>query len=228
MTTSLFRKKEFWIVGLFVCFLANALATDTNRFQFNPYDFRVGLDLSPQGERRVDWFGNPLVEKILVFAEVLRATNSMPQKERQLDSSSSGIGEFFGATNHICGFMELLDESGKKVKSLRPDLTSSNCFPEKYNLRQVLLDFNKLSGQSFLASRKYRISPGDFSSNFLMEPNKFYSFGHFELTDVFNVREPGRYQLKVWPVIYKRSETNVDIFEKLILLPVTLPIDVRK
>jgi hypothetical protein len=44
------------------------------------------------------------------------------------------------------------------------------------------------------------------------------------LTNYFNIKKSGEYELTIWPKIYKRSAKDRDLCERIDVPPVTIPI----
>lgn len=120
-------------------------------------------------------------------------------------------GKYFVATNSFCGFVELRNESEDVITLLKPEMNLQESYPDSYNLKisnRILME--KIS---YMGADK----PGCLSGT---DPEQC----RFHLKDYFKIEKPGDYQLTVWPKIYKRSETNSDLCERIDLPPVTIPI----
>jgi hypothetical protein len=120
-------------------------------------------------------------------------------------------GKYFLATNSFCGFVELRDQSGDKVALLKPEVNSPEAYPDAYDLK--LANRLLMEKVAYMGAPK----PGCLSG---MDPEQC----RFHLQKYFKLEKTGDYQLTVWPKIYKRSETNRDLCERIDLPPVTIPI----
>ena len=116
------------------------------------------------------------------------------------------VAKYFMATNSFCGFIELRNESGNKMPLLNFDANSPKNYPSTYNLKLA----SRLTEQWFYL-------PGGLSGT---DPELF----RLHIQQYFKIEKSGDYQLTVWPKIYKRSETNRNLCERIDLPPVTIPI----
>ena len=118
-------------------------------------------------------------------------------------------GKFFAATNSFCGLIELRDASGDTIPLLKPEVNSSEAYPIAYRLDIV----------GHLLAKNIGLGPA--------LPMVMYGSDaelSFYLKDYFKIKEPGEYQLTVWPKIYKRLGTNDDLCVRIDVPPVTIPI----
>lgn len=138
------------------------------------------------------------------FGVIVKQTNGTEVAQEPIQ-----VARYFLATNSFCGFIELRDEKGKKVPLLKPGVNSQDSYPPSYSLTtaQRLLARNVGLGASLPAA----LSGNDAE------------FG-FPLTKYFRLDEPGKYQLTIWPKIYKRSDADRDLVKRIDLSPVTIPI----
>ena len=120
------------------------------------------------------------------------------------------VAKYFNATNSFIGFIELKDSGGDKMPLLKTNVNSHVAYPNSYSLHQAHTDLNK--GISMGPELPYSITGSDPEA------------GNFHLQNYFKIEKPGDYQLTVWPKIYKKSETNQDIVQRIDLPPVTIPI----
>jgi len=161
-------------------------------------------------------------ESVTIFVILRRCGDSLPfpptNTTRRLIASY-----YWGATNSFCGPMELVSESGKKMRLLKPEILSPQHYPEKFDLRPLHDDFWNKAAKSFSTHDEI---PGHVLPEFLTEGNRPYQYRYFNLNEFFKVKKPGDYKLTVWPVIYRRSSTNDDMYEKIDVPPVTKPIHV--
>ena len=115
--------------------------------------------------------------------------------------------KYFEATNSFCGLVELRNSDGDVVSLLKPEVNNTAAYPDTYNLKAALHYVTSLSG-SPVPHPLIGSNPGFV----------------FYLKDYFKLKVGEDYQLKVWPIIYKRSETNSDLCERIDLAPVIIPI----
>jgi hypothetical protein len=69
----------------------------------------------------------------------------------------------------------------------------------------------------------FAVSSSDQLASFRIRPDSA-SKASLRLNDFFDLDKPGRYELTVWPVIYKARNTNgtnADLCERMIIPPVT-------
>ena len=120
------------------------------------------------------------------------------------------VAKYFGAPNSFFGFVELKDSEGRKMALLKPQANSQAAYPDSYSIQQARIDLNK--GISMGPELPGVITGSDPVA------------GNFHLQNYFKIEKPGDYQLTIWPKIYKKSETNQDIVQRIDLPPVTIPI----
>ena len=118
--------------------------------------------------------------------------------------------QYYRATNSFCGPIALRDPSGRQVPLLHPALSSLNAYPPTYSLRLAQAD---LMGRYLFYSGPPMPTP-------LM--TQLPQLARFHLEDHFPVKEPGDYQLTVWPKIYKRISTTNDLCERIDVPPVSV------
>lgn len=137
------------------------------------------------------------------FMHFIKGTNGVKTMTTPLKD-----GRFFWGTNSFCGFVELHDADGVKVRLLKPEINDPAAYPNSYRLRIVgRLETHAIAPYEL----PHALSGSD--ANFT-----------FYLKDYFKVKEPGEYQLTVWPKIYKRLGTNDDLCVRIDVPPVTIPI----
>ena len=137
------------------------------------------------------------------------ATNNPPgQSKPPHDWFSPGF-VYFASEKLMCGPMELRDAKGRQMPSLKPQVTLSNAYP-------LTLKFSALWGQ--------RPGAGGLHRDKMPMPifRETLNLPLFHLKDYFKVKEPGDYQLVIWPKIYKKSETNGDVLQRIDLPPITV------
>ena len=117
--------------------------------------------------------------------------------------------------------MELRDAAGQKVKLLKPELELAGTYPD-------FLDWGVLRMRiSGLNSNLEQIHAGQWQEFNRHGDIQLAEGRPLALKDVFAVKEPGTYQLTLWPKIYKRSEKpddNRDIFQRIDLPAVAMTI----
>jgi hypothetical protein len=135
----------------------------------------------------------------------------------------TNLNLYWGATNNFCGPMELRDETGRNLRSLQPNLTVLRAYPDCFNLRRLEKSvFDQETSGTFHLHPI--MVPGDVMENFLADSNRVSRLCDFKLTNFFKLKVGEEYKLTIWPKIYKRSETNNDIFKRIDIPPVTIPI----
>ena len=66
--------------------------------------------------------------------------------------------------------------------------------------------------------------PGKLPENFLTVDGARYILAEFYLNDFFEIKEGKEYQFTVWPKLYELSSTNSDVYQRLDIPPVTIPV----
>ena len=117
--------------------------------------------------------------------------------------------KYFDAQNSFIGFIELKDSDGNKIPLLKTNVNSQAAYPNTYSLHQARMESNN---HNMGPELPYAITGSDPEA------------GNFHLQSYFKIENPGDYLLTVWPKIYKKSETNQDIVQRIDLPPVTIPI----
>ena len=120
--------------------------------------------------------------------------------------------QYYLATNSFCGPIALRDPSGRLVPLLHPELSSLSAYPPAYSFR---LAEAELMGRYSFYSGPPMPAP-------LMTP--LPQLARFHLEDHFAVKEPGDYQITVWPKIYKRISTTNDLCERIDVPPVSVTV----
>jgi hypothetical protein len=156
--------------------------------------------------------------------------------------------DYFMATNSFCGPVELRDNAGMIVPSIKPkvsvypgreilyapDMSSQTAYPLSYSLMNenanYFSQFMVYSGPHvfplpvFLYAfrtelARFELRRGSATNDVINPPNLYQPV--FQLSDYFDLKSPGDYQLTVWPKIYHRSSTNRDIVVRMDIPPVT-------
>jgi len=125
---------------------------------------------------------------------------------------------YLAPSNEFCGPVELRDAAGMKVPMLRPEVSSREAYPDT-------MSYAYLSQPKF---RSYNgMAPGDLSL-FTSEKDNNQPIKYFALLEYFAIKEPGEYQLTVWPKLYRRSNENRDLYIRIDIPPITVPIQVDR
>lgn len=70
----------------------------------------------------------------------------------------------------------------------------------------------------------YSPIPGDLGPAFLSDFKGGHLQSVFYLNDYFEIKGPGEYKFTVSAKLYKQSETNSDVYQRIDIPPVTVPI----
>lgn len=122
------------------------------------------------------------------------------------------------ATNSLCGPMLLYDAKGNSLKPLKPEVNRLSAYPDRFSLSQVERILQKPVGNIDLPIRFWQFSPD-------VGPGAYAP--SFYLNDYFDIQTPGNYELRVWPKLYRSSATNDDIFERLDLPVLKIPLNLN-
>ena len=117
---------------------------------------------------------------------------------------------FFMPTNSFCGWVRLRDSQGDEIPLLKRQINSPSAYPASYDLREMAIVLDRLVGTG--PPLPYAIG-GEVAHS------------SFSLNDYFKPEKPGKYQLTVWPMMYKRTNDGSGICYRIDLPPVTIPID---
>lgn len=126
---------------------------------------------------------------------------------------------YWGATNFCCGPIELQDTDGNKIPLLKPNINSPESYPASFSMTNLISQMPKYSIEIYIQP-----PPGFHESDFLRERNRPYQIDSFKLEDYFKPKKVGEYKLTVWPKIYKQSEMNQDLYQRIDVPPVTVAI----
>jgi hypothetical protein len=151
-----------------------------------------------------------------IFVYVQRAGNLLPVVFPGTNFVSDLYEEapfYLGATNSFCGPVELRDAAAKELPLLKPDFS----LPESYPDRLSWIYLWRLHAH-------HTIAPGYHMPNFLSVNESRYQLNSFYLTNYFKIEKTGDYQLTVWPKIYKRSENDKDVYQRIDIPSVTVTI----
>jgi hypothetical protein len=117
---------------------------------------------------------------------------------------------FFRSTNSFPGYVSLRDMAGNEIPLLKPQVNATNAYPATYDLREVSRLLMNLIGTG--PPLPYVIGGGTADLSFL-------------LTDYFRPEKLGKYELTVWPMIYKRTNADSFVCHRIDLPAVTVSID---
>jgi hypothetical protein len=123
---------------------------------------------------------------------------------------------YLGAPNNFCGPIELRYWSTNIVPLLKPEVNSSNSYPQTESWMWL-----RDRGGSSMGSGPI---PGSFGLFGDKTREATARLGYFELNKYFQLTNSGDYQFTVWPKMYLRSATNTDLYERIDLPPVTVTI----
>ena len=117
-----------------------------------------------------------------------------------------------------CGLIELKNKGGEKIPLLKDDIFSPKLYPERFNATnsENLVPRNKYGMEILMVPPSVDIDSPDF----LRETNTQYSTAIFNLNTYFKPPKPGIYILTMWPKIYKQSEFDKEIYQRIDLPPV--------
>lgn len=106
------------------------------------------------------------------------------------------------------GPMELQDAKGQKLRTLKPKVTAADAYPSSASLRALWVS----QRHGDLGRHKM---PWVLTRSTLDLPL-------FNLRDYYEIAKPGDYQLTIWPKIYKKSDTNGDLLQRIGLPPISM------
>jgi len=115
-------------------------------------------------------------------------------------------GTFYRATNSFCGFVHLKDAEGHEVPLLKPSVNHTNAYPDTYDLWEV---------RNALIMRIGKGPPLPYLIH--------GETGHisFSANDYFEIKQPGVYELTIWPKIYKRITAESNLCQRIDFPPIT-------
>lgn len=122
----------------------------------------------------------------------------------------SGTLLYYRPPNLFCGPIELRDAAGAKVSCKKVEFVTAEAYPASF---------------SFSEAKKLNSNSSQMLPSPLVRTPEL--LGSFSLTNFFNIATPARYQLTVWPKIYKRSSTNDDVCLRIDLLPITTTVTIE-
>jgi hypothetical protein len=150
-------------------------------------------------------------------------TNTAPRNWRQeVGAVSAGQNywetmEFVSATNSFCGPVELLDEAGSRVVPADQGLMSLTAYPSSFQYSDVARnEFKKPTISHIMPARRIDLK-ADVPTSLVT----------FNITEMFHIKKSGRYRLTVYPIIYKRSGKNTDVYERVDLPPITTSVELK-
>ena len=127
------------------------------------------------------------------------------------------IPPFLMPTNWFPGPAQLIGPDGQTILIQRPDVLSAASYPETLSFQSIKEDRMKPLGAA--------LGPiwGDYQIFDSTKAKKDEdNLRTCELRDYYQYNVPGKYQLTLWPKLYRRSGTNDDIFHRIDLPPVSL------
>ena len=155
-------------------------------------------------------------------------TNALTQRPPRVIGYGPGDSNpdspvWIGSPNGFFGPMELRNANGEKMPLLKPEANNPSYYPEF--LRWSILRPQMSGG----------VALGNPNGPHVGQWQEFQRYRDVQqaggmlrnLKSIFEVKEPGEYQLTLWPKIYKRSEKpdeDHDIYQLINVPPVTVTI----
>jgi hypothetical protein len=179
--------------------LVYRLAPDTNVL-YSPYRYNPSNTRPPRVESKLDW--------------IERNSKYWPYR--------------FG-TNSALGPMLLRDASGNTLTNIRPEFNRLASYPDSYslsNMTRLLEPLRKISidGHELpVPLMKWPLTV-PARSNEVYFTNLFVLRRPVSLERYFNITNNGEYMLTIYPKIYRATPTNEDLYQRLDLEPITVPI----
>ncbi len=135
----------------------------------------------------------------------------------------TNLPTFWGCTNSFCGPIDLRDSDGNEIPLLKSNVTSPGCYPDTLNWQQMNDDYiRQLKSHPDMLG--VPSMSGKLPENFLSVAGARYILVEFYLNDYFELKEDKEYQFTVWPKLYELSSTNGDVYQRIDIPPVTIPI----
>jgi hypothetical protein len=122
---------------------------------------------------------------------------------------------YFMATNSFCGPIELRGAGGRALHPLKPGVSSPSAYTSAYNVEVAHSNYFR----QFLVSLRPKIFPTP-----LLGTRQRSEMVRFNLTEYFDLKEPGEYQLIVWPKVYKRLSATNDLCQRIDVPPVSVTV----
>lgn len=120
-------------------------------------------------------------------------------------------------TNGFCGSISLISSNNFEVPILNPSLLSSNSYPRYLEWTALLFgDPGRYSGPV----------PG-YNGLFEKSGDTQGEICVIHLKEIYSLTNKGDYKLIVWPKIYKRTETNDNVYQRIDLAPVSTTVHVN-
>jgi hypothetical protein len=145
-------------------------------------------------DRRVLYFGGEDIPK-------LTGTNAVLASPR-----------YYMATNLFCGPMELRDSADQPVALRVSSIASPEAYPMCYSLRAA----------EDALMRRYSVYSGPPLPTPLM--GYVAQLSMFHLEDYFALKQSGKYQLTVWPKVYKWLSATNDLCYRIDVPPVSVTV----
>lgn len=215
-TLSIYRLlSTAFLITLFWAIAGNVQANNTNQPQVvicsgvgNTWKVRGGATNGISGEADIACEGE---SHFFVVFYVMRQGSQM-----SLHGTNPPIYKAFS-----CGLIELRDGRGNIIPLLKKDMFSPELCPDSFDITNQMKLVPKIRNGYTLMLLP---APQSRNPDFLLEPNKNYSVAYFDLNTYFRPPMPGEYKLTIWPKIYKQSETNKDLYERIDVPPVSVVI----
>jgi hypothetical protein len=121
------------------------------------------------------------------------------------------------ATNWFPGPCEMKNNKGELLPILKPNLISSNAYPDTLSWKNLLNAKDETysgpvpgNGLLFEAGK----------NNYIEDCN----LGTYDLNELYNVTNSGDYTLTVYPKIYKKTGPHEDTYRRIDLPPIIVPV----
>jgi hypothetical protein len=127
---------------------------------------------------------------------------------------------FLMSTNWVAGPMELIDTNGNKLPLLDSHILDTNSYPDTLSWQTILYNRHR---------QRYWSGPEDGNCNifnFVKTNWTEDSMIFLEYNQIYKTDNHGEYKFTIWPKLYQRSSTNEDIYHRIDLPPVTVPIKI--
>jgi hypothetical protein len=148
---------------------------------------------------------------------------------------TDGTWDYYLPTNSFCGPIELRDSADRIIPTLKPEITSPSNYSVSYSLQEARgmylsqFKFFYRGPEMFplpvfatsIRSELLRFQLGEPIRQKRMDPEGALADRWFPLKDYFDIKQAGEYKLTVWPKIYKRTATNLDVCDRTDLPPVS-------
>ena len=103
------------------------------------------------------------------------------------------------------------------MPTLKPALLSSNAYPDKLSWKALIFGMgNGWSGPVPGNDNLFKRKINDYSEE--------DELGIYNLHHLYRIEKPGDYSLTIFPKLYKEVQANGDVYQRIDLPPVTIPI----